>query len=181
MEKGGINLTDGTMNVKKAIDFIGARYRPGMDDAAIRKAVELEVAQRIHYAFPMLDRVGEAVAKGSQAAGIVNPYLKVKMELMRNYAQLPGRMIREKGMAANMMGYTALVGGAYYGLKTIREKNGINQQEVDAAFASAPGAVQRFKPGALALWDRASNGKVRMIDMTQMFEPLTWLQGNPES
>jgi len=180
LEKGGIDAS-GNLNVKKAIDFIGDRYRAGMSDEALKEAVELEVARRIHFSFPMMDRVGEAVAKGGKAAGVVNPYIKVKSELVRVYAQLPQRMAREKGMAANMMGYALIVGGLTYALRSAREAAGIRQQELDLAFKTAPRAMQRFKPGATALWWRDANGRPVTTDLTQMFEPLTWMQGDPDA
>lgn len=181
LEKAGVDLKTNEMDAEKAIKFIGKRYRPGMTLGRIREQAELEIAQRIHYSFPMLDRVGEGVAKAGQAAGLINPYLKVKVELMRNYAQLPRRMASEPGMLANVMAYTAVAGGTMYGLNELRRANGIDQKEVDAAFASTPTSVQRFKPGAMALPWRASNGKLQLIDMTQMFEPLTWTQGSPDT
>lgn len=182
LEKGGIDLATGKVDVEKAIEFIGPRYRPGMLNEAIIKNVELEVAQRIHYSFPMLDRVGEGVAQAGKWAGLaVNPYLKVKFELMRNYAQLPARMLTEKGMAANMIGYAAIAGGLYYGLKSTREAMGVNQKEVDQSFAVAPSAVQRYKPGAVALWSRTDKGRLQFADMTSIFEPFSWIQGNPET
>ena len=179
--KGGVDRVTGEVNAKKAIKFIGSRYRPGMSNQRLKEQVELEAAKRIHYSFPMLDRVGEGVAQASRGIGFVNPYFKVKSELMRNYAQLPSRVLSEPGMKANMMGYAAVVGASIFAFKSMREAMGVNQQEVDSAFASAPSAVQRFKPGALALWSRSDQGKLRFIDMTQMFEPLTWMQGDPNS
>lgn len=181
LEKGGIDSVTGEVNAKKAIKFIGARYRPGMTKARLKEQVELEAASRVHYSFPMLDRVGEGVAQANKAIGFVNPYFKVKSELMRNYAQLPRRVLSEPGMKANMMGYAAVFGASYYAFKAMREAMGVSQQEVDSAFASAPSAVQRFKPGAVGLWSRSDQGKLRFIDMTQMFEPLTWMQGDPNS
>lgn len=178
LQKGGIN-TGGGMNVKKAIAFITDRYRPGMSNTAIREAVELEVARRIHYSFPMMDRVGEVVNKLGQAAGIANPYIKVKSELMRNYAQLPARMLNESGLPAHMMKIGLIAGGLTYALKAKREDAGISQLQLDKAYATAPRAMQRFKPGALALWYREASGEIASVDMTQMFEPLTWLQGDP--
>lgn len=184
LEKGGIDTATGKMDVKKAIDFIDSRYRPGMSDAAIREAVELEVAQRIHYSFPMMDRVGNAVATANKygAPGlVVNPFFKVKSELYRNYAQLPRRMLREKGMAGNLLGYAAVAGGLYYGVRRLREAMGVNQDEVDRSHAAAPASVQRFKPGALALWFRGEDGRLAFVDMTSTFEPFSWLQGDPQT
>lgn len=183
MQKGGIGL-DGKVDVKKAIDFIGSRYRPQMSTDAIREAVELEVARRIHFSFPMMDRVGETVRKAGASnliGPVLNPYIKVKSELVRNYAQLPKRVLTEKGMPANLMKYGLVAGGAVYGLKALREHAGVQQQEVDNAFATAPRAHQRFKPGATALWYREPSGELASLDMTQLFEPLTWLQGDPHS
>lgn len=182
LKKGGMDLNTGLItNKKKALRFIGDRYMPGMSDDNLRKAVELEVASRIHKSFPMLDRVGSAVAAGSRAVGAVNPYIKVQSELFRNYATVPKRILTEPGMAANMLGYAAMTGGAYFLLKELRKANGIDQEEVDRAFAAAPKATARFKPGAFALPFRTAQGRISIVDLTQIFHPMTFLQGNPET
>lgn len=199
LEKFGVNLATGKLNVEKAIKELGpslwqeivqgmdkawasSRYRPGMSEADLMKAVEAEVAQRIHYAFPMLDRVGAAPAAAGRWGGtVINPYLKIKMELIRNYAQLVPRIATEKGMAANLLGYSAVAGGAYFAVKKLREARGINQEEVDQSFAAAPQGVQQFKPGAMALWMKADNGRIRFVDLTSLFEPFSWMQGNPDA
>lgn len=187
LRKGGIRM-DGSVDVAKATKFIGSRMRPGMLIPDIIEQVELEVARRIHDGFPMLDRVGEYVAKAGQYAGVVvNPYLKVKTELMRNYAtaakrSLPERLGGEKGMAANMLGYGLVVGTIAALTVKRRESNGIMQKEVDAAWAKAPPAFKRFKSaGSFAWTERQDDGQILAVDMTQLFEPLTWLQGDPES
>lgn len=182
LKKGGVDLDTGLLaNKAKALRFIGDRYMPGMSDENILKQVELEMASRIHKSTPMLDRVGSGVAKAGQAAGVVNPYIKVQAEMLRNYATLPKRILTEPGMAANMLGYGTLVGSLYFLNKELRNANGINQEEVDRAFASAPPALARFKPGAMALPWRTAQGRVSLIDLTQLFEPLTYLRGNPET
>lgn len=182
LKKGGMDLNTGLItNKKKALRFIGDRYMPGMSEENLRKAVELEVASRIHKSFPMLDRVGSAVAVGSRAVGAVNPYIKVQSELFRNYATVPKRILTEPGMAANMLGYAAMTGGAYFLLKELRKANGIDQEEVDRAFAAAPKATARFKPGAFALPFRTAQGRISIVDLTQIFHPMTFLQGNPET
>jgi hypothetical protein len=182
LERGGVDMATGKLaDVSKAIAFIGDRYRFGMSNARILEQAELEVSRRIHFSSPMLDRVGTYALAGSKWAGFVNPYIKIKTELIRNYAQLVPRITSESGMAANMLKCSvtlAAIGGA---IKAKRELAGINQEEVDASFAQAPSAVQRFKPGAMALWSRAENGRLRFTDITQMFEPLTWLQGDPNA
>ncbi len=58
---------------------------------------------------------------------------------------------------------------------------GINQEEIDRAFASAPPGVRQFKPGAMALPFRTADGKLTLIDLTRVFEPMTFLTGNPET
>jgi hypothetical protein len=184
LEKAGMDLKTGQLNEAKAIKFLSdyGRYRPGMLVPDLTKQVELQVTQNIHYAFPMLDRVGEGTASATKYAGtIVNPYLKVKMELMRNYAQLPARTLREKGMAANLLGYAGIAGASYFAIKHLRETQGVNQEMVDQAFMAAPPAVQRFKPGAMALPSRAANGRLRFLDLTSLFEPFGWMTGDPDT
>ena len=182
LKKGGMDLETGLIkNRGKALRFIGDRYMPGMSEENMRKAVWLEVASRIHKSFPMLDRVGSAIAAGSRAIGAVNPYIKVQSELFRNYATVPKRILTEPGMAANMLGYAAMTGGAYFLIKELRKANGIDQEEVDRAFAAAPKATARFKPGAMALPFRTAQGRISIVDLTQIFHPMTFLQGNPET
>lgn len=182
LKKAGMDLDTGLItDKKKALRFISDRYMPGMSDENVNKQVYLEVAARINKSFPQLDRVGSAVNKLGQAAGIVNPYIKVQSELLRNYGTLPKRMLTEPGMAANMLGYGTLVGTAYFLNKELRQANGINQEEVDQAFASAPPSVARFKIGAMVLPWRTKDGRLTLIDLTQLFEPLTYLRGSPEA
>lgn len=181
LRKGGIRM-DGSIDMAKALEFIGGRKRPNMTEKYVREQVELEVARRIHLGFPMLDRVGENVAQAGKYAGILfNPYLKIKTELLRNYAQLPQRILNEDGMSGQLMMY-GLIAATMAGLWTrLREENGISQKEVDNAFANAPPAFKRFKPGAAALWFRQADGQLLALDMTQLFEPLTWLPTDPSA
>ena len=199
LEKFGVNLATGKLDEAKAIAALspsywqeivqgpsaawaGSRYRPGMTSAQLMQAVEVECAQRIHYAFPMLDRVGEGVAVAGKWGGtVINPYLKITFELMRNYAQLVPRTLKEKGMAANLMGYGAIAGGTYFAIKKLRESQGISQKEVDEAYAGAPSHIQKFKPGAMALPVRSANGRLLFVDLTSLFQPFSWMQGNPDT
>lgn len=184
LQKAGFDLNTGELNEAKAIKFLTGegRYRPGMLMPALKKQAELAVAQRIHYSFPMLDRVGEGVAAVGQYGGTaINPYLKIKTELMRNYAQLPARVMREPGMLLNLMSYAATVAGIYYGIRELRAENGVNQEEVDQSFMAAPPAVKRFKPGAMAMWRRTNDGRLTYVDLTSLWEPFSWLQGDPNA
>jgi hypothetical protein len=182
LAKHGVNLKTGRVKLEKALDFIGERYRPGMNEEAVREQVELEVARRVHLSMPMMDRVGEGVAQANKAGGVlVSPYLKIKSELIRNYAMIPQRIATEKGFAGNMMAWAAVVGGLVYTNKMLREQNGISQEEVDLAFDTAPQAVRRFKPASITSMYRSENGRLNSWDLTPLAEPLTWMQGDPNS
>lgn len=182
LEKGGFNLDTGALNEAKAIKFIGKRYRPNMDTKALSAQVQLEVASRIHKSFPMLDRLGPAqIAMGKAAGPIFGPYVKTTTEIARNYAQLPARMLEEPGMAANMLKVAAVGGALYAANSQMRQAMGINQEEVNRAFAAAPPTVKQFKPGAFALPWRDDKGRLVTADLTPFFEPLSYLTGNPET
>jgi hypothetical protein len=130
----------------------------------------------------MLDRTAPSVTKMAQFGGVLaNPYAKVRMEQIRVYAQLGRRALEEPGMKSNLLAMTAWMGLIPGLVVAAREYNGVNQDEVDQSFASAPPSVRRFKPGALALWDRDKEGRLTFADLTQSFEPMAYLQGNPET
>ncbi|UOF79741.1 hypothetical protein [Caudoviricetes sp.] len=185
LEKGGINpLTHSIDSAKgrlKAIKFLGPLYNPALDNTELQKAVTQEVLRRIHLSFPMLDRVSPAVTKMGKNIGFINPYVKVRMEQLRVYSQLPSRLMNEPGMRGTMLMNVALMGSLYAGLKFARSANGMTQQRVDEAWASAPDYIKRFKPGAMALPFRDQHGRVQFLDFTSGFEPATYLQGSPEA
>ena len=185
LEKAGVGLESGRIDdMAKAMKFLDGtnRIRPGMSHDQILEEIWNEVTRRIHFSFPMMDRVAPAVAAvaNSAAGGLGNRYFKVKAEQYRVYGQLAGRVLSEPGMKANMLGYTAMVGSLAAGpLYVARQLNGVNQDTVDAAFASAPDAVQRFKPSAMALWGRKDNGRLTFINTAHLLEPLSWAVGDP--
>lgn len=201
LEKGGFDLKTGKIDQKRAIKFLmgsetgfaartmagfGQRINPlaltGPNvEAYLKDAVEKEVARRIHLSFPMLDRVAPVTAKMTQLAGITNPFGKIKYEMLRVYSQLPKRIVEEPGMAGTAMSLVALAGGSVLAMQQLRQAMGVDKQQVDAAFASAPAGIQRFKPGAMALWYRPEDGSTQFADLTQLFEPLTYLSGDPNS
>ena len=201
LERGGFNLKTGELDQKKALKFLmgstmgfqgrtmaGFKQRlnpmaltgPNVE-AYLKDAVEKEVARRIHLSFPMLDRVAEVNAKMNRLAGISNPFGKIKYEMLRIYSQLPKRIVEEPGMAGTALALTAMAGGSAIALQQFRDARGVNKQDVDAAFAAAPPGVQRFKPGAMALWYRPEDGSTQFVDLTSMFEPLSYLSGDPNS
>lgn len=188
LEKAGVDLSSNAVDVKKAATFLrGTGFdKPGVfsDQTALLTAVEKEVARRIHYSFPMLDRVAPAVQglnKHGMPGVLTNPYAKVKFELARNYAQLPARIASEPGMKANLLGYTAVLSATAIALKAARDANGVRSEDVDKAFATAPPSVQRYKPGATALWMRDDRGRLTFVDVTQLFEPMSYLTGDPNA
>lgn len=184
IERGGINAETHMLSTvdgrKKAAKYLGKRWNPNWDDARVEREVKQETIRRVHLSFPMLDRVAPAVQKAGTLAGVVNPYLKIRMEQMRVYGHLPSRLT-EPGMAANLLFKSAIAGTLYLGVRAMREANGISQEEVDQSFASAPDSIQRFKPGALALPWRDSKGRLMFADLSQTFEPMTYLAGDPRT
>ena len=183
LEKGGINLDTGAVNVEKAIKFIGGRYRPGMGTKAIVDQVFRRAAQGIHLSFPMMDRVSPAVAKlaGNELVMAANPYLKVTAEMQRVYAQLPGRLLTEPGMKGTGVAIGVAAGLTALAVKAGREMSGMTEANTEAAFASAPPAMQQFKPGSLHWFARMGNGRIRSVDLTGDFMPLTYLVGDPNA
>lgn len=178
LQKGGINLSTGQIDQVKAAKFLGKHYRQGMEGPRLEEAVMNEVSRRIHLSFPMLDRVAPVVNTAGKAAGVLNPFIKVRLEQMRVYGQLPSRL-REPGMLSNLIGFGTIIGTTALGYKMAREHAGMSQTEVDQTFASAPESLQRFKPGAFALWYRDQLGRPQFVDMTSSLEPLSYLQGDP--
>jgi hypothetical protein len=186
LRKGGINPSDNKLSQingrLKAARFLGkSLYHPALTDEQVTQRVFEKAARDIHLSFPMLDRVAPAVTNMAKGIGVINPYIKIRMEQLRVYANLPKRMIDDPRFAANQLGYAAIFAGLYFGVKAAREHAGVSQQKVDEAFASAPQSIQRFKPGALATWWRDDKGRLQFVDLTQTFEPMTYLQGDPNS
>lgn len=186
LRKGGIDAATnklGEVNGRlKAARFLGkSLYHPALSDEQVTQRVFEKAAREIHLSFPMLDRVAPAVTNMAKGIGVINPYIKIRMEQLRVYANLPKRMLDDPRFAANQLGYAAIFASLYFGVKAAREHAGVSQQKVDEAFASAPQSIQRFKPGALATWWRDDKGRLQFVDLTQTFEPMTYLQGDPNS
>lgn len=185
LKTNGIDLETGMLKDKaKAIAFIrGAkRYRAGMDNAAIVDQVEKEVFRRVALSYPMMDRVAPAATAATKLgdAGLASMFMKMKFESNRVYAQLPNRVLNEPGMKGNLAAYAALVGSmGIGGLATARKLAGVRQEDIDAAYASAPKSTQVFHPNTMWGWNRdPETGRLLGVDLSFMLQPLSWSGGD---
>ncbi|MFT3866838.1 MAG: hypothetical protein QM729_21455 [Solirubrobacterales bacterium] len=186
LEKGGIDLATGQLkDPQLALNFLANRPEAALfvgtpeASAVLKEMVETEAARRVSLSFPMHDRVGKNIARVANTAlvGVANPYLKTTAEMWRNYAQLGNRFLNEPGMKSTLAKFTmyaSLVGGGAY---ASRQLNGMESDELDAKWASAPDYVREFRPGPFSFGFRDDRGRAQFVDMSKAFEPLRYMSG----
>ncbi len=185
LKTNGIDLQTGMLKDKpKALAFLRGtkRYRSAMSDVEIVDQVEKEVFRRVALSYPMMDRVAPAAAAAAKLgdSGLMSMFMKMKFESNRVYAQLPNRVLNEPGMKGNLAAYAVLVGGMGVGsLAAARKLAGVTQEDVDAAYASAPKATQVFHPNTMYGWKRdPETGRLLGVDLSFMMQPLSWSSGD---
>lgn len=183
MEKAGIDLNTGKVkDAKKAAAFLGVDLLPFAKNGEMERQIEREAARRVWLSFPMLDRVAPA-GKALQQVGIFggSPYAGIKMEMVRTWGHIPGRILSEPGYKAHMLkvaAVTSALAGAWKGMSAL---NGISQAEVDKQWALEPKNTQWLKPAATAAFFRDSEGRIQFVDLNNLTEFMQYMQGNPDT
>lgn len=198
LKKGGIDLDTGKLVDRAAADRLinGSRFRQAvgpaastamdlskMSDEQVAEALKQAMAWRVRRASSVPGQPGvatEAVSAMSNATlGVTgNMFARTAMEEARSNMMVPYRAATEPGVAGALLQWGALAGATAIGVQHLRRSMGISDEDVQNSLRGLPTMIRSYSPQMMGLWSWDENGRVVMLDVSKIFEPLRYTAGD---